>query len=218
VRDDFPAPVKESLSKRVAHRCSRPGCGQLTCGPQEDPEKALNVGVAAHITGASPAGPRYDPSLTNEQRQSAGNGIWLCQTCAKLIDNDQSRYSVLLLNEWKGEAEKATLYELLYRKPNIEIKNNIFIKVSNLMPGLLLEMHNDLEANPFRREFVILSKRGSYWAGGNEFMYYFEDHPELEGKVRILMNYNLVEDITSKNVSRYVMSEELVDFLSSFGH
>jgi hypothetical protein len=124
----------------------------------------------------------------------------------------------MLLNEWKEEAERATLHELLYREPNIEKRNNIFIKISNLMPGLLLEMHNDLKANPFRREFVLLNKRSLYWASGNEFIYYFEDHPELEGKVRILMNYNLVEDITSKNVSSYVISEDLVDFLASFGN
>ncbi|MCK2184103.1 hypothetical protein [Halomonas getboli] len=37
------------------------------------------------------------------------NGIWLCQSCAKLIDNDESRYPVALLRQWKVEAEAGAL-------------------------------------------------------------------------------------------------------------
>jgi hypothetical protein len=33
------------------------------------------------------------------------NGIWLCQNCAKRIDNDVSRYSVELIRAWKVVAE-----------------------------------------------------------------------------------------------------------------
>jgi hypothetical protein len=50
--------------------------------------KPLILGVAAHITAASPDGPRYDQNLSSEQRKSPDNGIWLCQNCAKLVDND----------------------------------------------------------------------------------------------------------------------------------
>lgn len=72
-----------------------------TSGPQEDPAKALNIGVAAHITAASPGGARYDDCLTPEQRKDARNGIWLCQNCAKLVDNDETQYSVEYLRAWK---------------------------------------------------------------------------------------------------------------------
>jgi hypothetical protein len=64
------------------------------------------VGVAAHITAASPGGPRYDPALTPRQRSAAGNGIWLCEVCAKLIDADQAGYSVAMLQQWKAGAER----------------------------------------------------------------------------------------------------------------
>src|SRR5437773_3257614 len=30
--------------------------------------KAINIGVAAHITGASPDGPRFDSAISTEQR------------------------------------------------------------------------------------------------------------------------------------------------------
>src|SRR6266481_10006399 len=103
--DDFSEAVKRVLASRVGNLCSNPECRALTSGPQEDPTKAVNVGVAAHITAASPGGPRYDPDLLPEERSGPGNGIWLCQNCAKLIDNDPTRFTVDLLQKWKTAAE-----------------------------------------------------------------------------------------------------------------
>lgn len=108
-RDEFPADVKELLSKRVGVRCSNPDCRQSTSGPQEDPTKTLNIGVAAHITAAAPGGPRYDANLTEKERRSAENGIWLCQNCAKLVDNDEARYTVDLLHDWQQQSVQNAL-------------------------------------------------------------------------------------------------------------
>lgn len=106
--DDFSTLVKKALADRVGHLCSKPDCRALTTGPQDDPGKAVNLGVAAHITAASPGGPRYDPDLLPEERSSSSNGIWLCQNCAKLVDNDVPRFPVSLLRQWKTEAESDT--------------------------------------------------------------------------------------------------------------
>ncbi len=114
MRDDFDSHTKDVLAKRVGTRCSNPNCRKLTAGPQEDPEKALNIGVAAHITAASPGGPRYNESITGKTRGSIENGIWLCQNCAKLIDNDTARYTCDMLFEWKVLSERAALLELEY--------------------------------------------------------------------------------------------------------
>jgi hypothetical protein len=256
MRDDFLTPVIEMLAKRVGHRCSNPECDQLTSGPQVDPTKAVNVGVAAHITAASPNGPRYDASLTPEQRKAIENGIWLCQKCGKLVDNDEARYTVLQLREWKRQAEERALKEVeggprrqstvnttaavLIQGPNavnisgpnavhlgpgaIKIEQHLpahsghaarIARLEKQMPELLAEMRNDLKAYPLRREFVLLKKGSSYWAGGDELMYYFEDHDELESKVRILANLRLVQDITFNDVARYQMTEEFVEYLMS---
>src|SRR5262245_1015009 len=109
MRDDFPQSVKEVLAKRVGNRCSNPSCPQLTSGPHTDPAKAVNVGVAAHITAASPDGHRYDPPLTPEQRKAPENGIWQCQKCGKLVDNDHERYTVEQLRDWKRRAEERAI-------------------------------------------------------------------------------------------------------------
>jgi hypothetical protein len=112
MRDDFKVDVKDILAKRSGVKCSNPNCRRPTSGPQEDPEKVLNVGAAAHITAASRRGPRYDPRMSAQERRSEENGIWLCQTCAKLVDNDAARYSVDLLRRWRRLAEEAALLDI----------------------------------------------------------------------------------------------------------
>jgi len=105
MRDEFPKDVQRALAQRVANKCSK--CRAVTSGPHTDESKAVNVGVAAHITAASVGGPRYDASLTAAQRSRASNGIWLCQTCAKKADNDPVRFTPGVLRAWKAKAEAA---------------------------------------------------------------------------------------------------------------
>jgi len=112
MRDDFDARTKETLARRVGYRCSNPDCRKLTSGPQEDPTKAVSIGVAAHITAASEGGPRYALSLSPEERRSVENGLWLCQNCAKLIDSDVQRYTPELLRKWKRQAEQRAQNEI----------------------------------------------------------------------------------------------------------
>lgn len=112
MRDDFTERIKRTLGQHAGHRCSRPDCRASTGGPQSDESGALNVGVAAHITAASPGGPRYDPALSRRARAAASNGIWLCQNCAKLVDNDDVKFSATLLRRWKTEREREAENEI----------------------------------------------------------------------------------------------------------
>jgi len=105
-RDDFSKQTTETLAKRVNYHCSNPGCSRSTSGPNTDPDKSTNIGVAAHIKAAAPGGPRYDSDQTPEERSSIENGIWLCQDCAKLIDSDVQRFPVSVLGKWKATAEQ----------------------------------------------------------------------------------------------------------------
>jgi hypothetical protein len=112
MRDNFPAAIKKILAERENYHCSNPECRRPTSGPHIHPAKTVNVGVAAHLTAASPGGPRFDVSLSAEQRRSAENGIWLCQKCAKLADNDPLRYTLEVLQSWKRTAETIATSEL----------------------------------------------------------------------------------------------------------
>lgn len=116
-RDDFTKETKRILQERVGNRCSNPECRCLTSGPNYEPEKATRIGVAAHITAAAEGGPRFNSSLSNEERKSISNGIWLCQNCAKLIDNDEKIYTINLLLDWKQISEENCRRELEGKSP-----------------------------------------------------------------------------------------------------
>ena len=55
--------------------------------------------------------------MSSEERKSAENGIWLCQSCSKLIDDDVVRYNVGLLRIWKENAERLAIAELQSASP-----------------------------------------------------------------------------------------------------
>lgn len=112
MRDDFSAKTIRILANRVNSICSNPTCRAATRGPKMQGDAAVNLGKAAHITAASSNGPRFDPSLTPEDRKHFNNGIWLCPLCADLIDADPQRFTVDLLREWKRDAETNALIEL----------------------------------------------------------------------------------------------------------
>ncbi len=218
MRDNFSSAVKEVLAKRVGYRCSNPSCRGLTSGPQSDPMKTVNVGVAAHMSAASPGGPRYDDSLTPEERCAAGNGVWLCQKCGKLVDSDAERYPLSVLHAWKKQAEDAAIREIegaagLQSAPTGHDRSVLLARLDKMMPKLLGEMRKDLEKFPFRREFVVLERAWLYWARGHELAYFHDDHDELLGKLQILKSHNLISEITFNGVKRFLISEELADYL-----
>ena len=167
MRDDFSQQTLDVLAKRVGIRCSNPGCRKLTTGPRSESTKIINIGVGAHITAAAPGGPRFNPNLTNEERKSPDNGIWLCQNCSKLVDNDPARYPVEILQDWKQFAENAALseiegneklekqgnesqidLEISYLKVRMESERHDYIleiKIQNLGHETIRSYHVDLE-------------------------------------------------------------------------
>lgn len=109
MRDDFRAKTIRGLAARVGYHCSNPSCMRSTSGPALAEEGTVNIGVGAHIAAAAPGGKRYDPNMSSAERSSPLNGIWMCQSCSKLIDSDDSRFTVALLREWKNKAIQRAL-------------------------------------------------------------------------------------------------------------
>ena len=84
-----------------------------------DSDKFVIVGVAAHIKAAAPGGPRYDPLQTTDERRHSSNGIWLCTTHAKQIDDDPAHFTVEKIKGWKqGAEQRSALAILTLRKPD----------------------------------------------------------------------------------------------------
>lgn len=107
-RDDFPVPVKEALAKRAGYRCSFPGCPAVTIGPSNEGATATaNTGTAAHIAAAAGGigARRYVAAMTSDQRKAIENGIWMCRNHGTLVDTDEVRYTVPMLEKWRLLAE-----------------------------------------------------------------------------------------------------------------
>ena len=123
-RDDFSQKTKDLLANRVGRRCSNPNCRKLTCAANSDPTGIVNIGVAAHICAAAAGGPRYDNLMSKEERKSFDNGIWLCQSCAKLIDSDSNRYTKDVLKMWKNVSEELALLEVESLSPAVSLQDD----------------------------------------------------------------------------------------------
>ena len=91
-----------------------------------------------------------------------------------------------------------------------------FRRMESAMPDLFVELRSDLAEHPLKREFILMPKGALYNAGSKEpLVYHYEDHPDLDDKVGVLVNEGAVADITYNSVDRYVISESLAAYLSS---
>lgn len=119
-RINFSYSDKAALAKRVANRCSFPGCTAVTSGPSDESTSAVsNSGTACHIISASQgSGARRNiPETTPEEIMKISNGIWMCATHGRIIDNDEVTYSVEMLQTWRIVAEFRAKYEQEHGKP-----------------------------------------------------------------------------------------------------
>ncbi len=170
---DFTEADKRTLALRVGLRCSNPACRALTSGPQVEPSKSLNIGVAAHISAASSGGARYDPSLLPGARRNINNAIWLCQGCAKLVDNDPARFSATTLQGWKINAENDALRDIGKRASDWPVNG----------PSLNFDEHLGLEINA-RFGFSFLypktwDRRDSENSDGNIYVHPKDERVEM---------------------------------------
>lgn len=134
MRDNFSKPTKETLAKRVSYRCSFPNCPITTIGPgHKSSSDITNLGEAAHIHAASTGGPRYDPNMTEIERKSIENGIWMCRHHATLIDSDYINYSADTLRQWKMLAEEKASKALIEIDRTLEIPSTLISIGSRLI-------------------------------------------------------------------------------------
>lgn len=122
VAPNFSKSTISTLAKRAAYRCSNPDCRTSTVGPNSDQTKSTLIGEAAHICGARPQSKRYVSDMMETARSVITNGIWLCRNCHKLIDTDDTRYTIDLLYGWREMHEKFVLSELGTSSDRIELE------------------------------------------------------------------------------------------------
>lgn len=175
VAPEFLMTTKRAIASRAANICSSPTCYALTVGPSRTRnELDLRVGEAAHIRAAKPEEARYDASMTDAQRADPANGIWLCDTCHRMIDANQGAdFPVEMLHSWKDEHEKQINYLLTTHQSPLPILRR------NTDAGRLAQQVVDL-----------IASRGVFFAAPEcEVPAYVEESlQEMRGELRVLIN------------------------------
>jgi len=123
-RDNFSPAVANKARDLVSSICSNPTCRVFTMSARvAGTGDTVNVGTAAHIHAAAAGGPRYDQSQPREERRGIANALWLCATCARLIDSDVAAYPADLLRQWKADAEQQARARIGKRATSVDEVN-----------------------------------------------------------------------------------------------
>lgn len=131
------------------------------------------ISKICHIAAASKDGPRYDSSMTDDERRGFDNLILLCDEHHVIIDNKQNEgvYPTSLLRKWKIDHEKKVL-ELLSNKNLLskhplalnKVINSIGKKIEEVLdlpdatnapnPDVKIAYNNVIRYEPVIREFA----------------------------------------------------------------
>jgi 5-methylcytosine-specific restriction endonuclease McrA len=101
-----PRTVKK-LYALAKNTCSNPDCRRTLVIAGKKSNTYGQLGKIAHIRGAEPTSPRYDETMSDDQRRAFENLILLCSECHDRVDDVelQDDYPVDLLTSWKTEHE-----------------------------------------------------------------------------------------------------------------
>jgi hypothetical protein len=136
----------------------------------------------------------------------------------RILGKDNLAKIVTNLELINKSLKEMTISREAISKPNIVLSKpteKAFLKLEKMIPELLASMKEDLLESPFAREFIIVYKGKIYEGDENNLILYycFEDHSFLRNKLRLLENHQLIYEITYNSAPRFVMSEELANYL-----
>ncbi|MCR9072661.1 MAG: HNH endonuclease [Alphaproteobacteria bacterium] len=96
---------QKMLWGRAAGRCSLPECRLDLYEDETETDDPTLVGENCHIVAESDDGPRPNPDIPVEKRNTYANLILLCRNHHKVIDAQEGRYTVEFLHRIKNEHE-----------------------------------------------------------------------------------------------------------------
>lgn len=141
-----PYPTKLLLAFRSGDRCAFSNCGcALTVNDMRGSNPSV-IGEAAHIAGEREGAARYDPSMTEEQRNHHENLIYLCPNHHTQIDKQEKEFSIATLREMKASHETKVRAAV----------NAAFAEVGFPELALATEWISRLQAGEPSRDFAIV--------------------------------------------------------------
>ena len=195
LRDNFSKKVRQKLADRAGHKCSI--CEKPTSGPGSDPDLTLSDGIAAHITAASPKGPRFNENLTTDQRRSVENGIWACTRHAREIDSDTSPFSVDVLRGLKRRREELAKKEISHEDKRVDGSASIIDLPHAETAFKLFEI---ISPQPYTfattsatRDLLTLFESGSHILdlAAEVIIGTWDSHPNVSGILATLLSNNI---------------------------
>lgn len=192
------APKPSVIKKLFAlsgNKCAFPDCSENLV--TKDGEL---IGEICHIEAAEPAGPRYNPISSDEERRSIENLILMCPIHHKITDNIE-KYSVRMLSDFKSKQEKK------FRNSKFTIAENIAKKLiqkymsqknKNLSSGV--QINNQAETQNIGTQ---VGTQNYYYNSNNESF-------KMEGARIVNKQYKEIIDKFKQKASP--PSTEVIDF------
>lgn len=91
---------------RSGNRCAILQCRRVLVLNKTDNDKESIIGEVAHIEGESLGSARYNPKMSNGQRNSCDNLIFLCPGCHKQVDDQPNTFTAGKLRDIKKNHEE----------------------------------------------------------------------------------------------------------------
>ncbi|MDR0574807.1 MAG: hypothetical protein LBG96_12405 [Tannerella sp.] len=107
----YTRPTLKRLYGLSGNQCAAPDCDRVLIA-----RDGMSItSKICHIEAASGDGPRYNALMTDKERAHFDNLILLCDECHTIIDSkeNEGKYPVTLLKEWKKNHESKFLHEQL---------------------------------------------------------------------------------------------------------
>jgi hypothetical protein len=144
-------------------------CSICRCRLDKEKESGelFTIGINAHIKGENPTAARYDPNMSDKERQKYDNLILLCPSHHEEIDKHPEKFTVSTLQKIKKEHEQFVLDSIATEIPNLtfaelEIILKYLTGLENLDPTMnydSLEIEKKLKRNglgKFGKQYVSM--------------------------------------------------------------
>ena len=133
--------TKKKLLAASGNQCAHPDCSELMF----DLDHETILGKICHIKGSRPGAARYDKDQSDDERHSFSNLIALCGKHHDLIDDNEDRYTVEILQRWKRNHEESFLNQREIGWLG-ECRTTIFVEMG--APNLVVEYWFDRRGTP----------------------------------------------------------------------
>ena len=103
------------LDTLSGNKCAAPDCTRNLIARDHE----TIISKICHIEAANKNGPRYNPTMSDDDRRHFTNLILLCDECHTMIDNkeNEKKYPKELLFEWKEKHESKLKFTILSKNP-----------------------------------------------------------------------------------------------------